>query len=199
MICYNIIYQQIVAKIVFFLEIQAINRQKKVERHKTSVERSGSERQFQLCVEQLEGESVVRCGAILGDGGAVGGGGIAFVVAPAVVRKLRVQVAHVLVAVRFGQDRCSGNRQVFAVAFDYGLVRNVAVGFEAVAVDNEMLGAHRQRIDGAMHCQNAGVQDVNLVDFVRRHLRHRPSHRLALDDGAEHFALPLGELFTVVK
>ena len=68
-----------------------------------------SEFEFQLLVKQLKSQSVVWRGAIVLDGCAVFGGGVAFVVLLIVLRKIVGQPAHVFVAVGFSQYGCCGD------------------------------------------------------------------------------------------
>lgn len=60
--------------------------------------------------------AVVGSRAVVEDGLAVGGGAVAFVVKPAVVRVLTVEVDHVLITGDFGQDGGGGNGVALGVA-----------------------------------------------------------------------------------
>ena len=65
----------------------------------------------------------------------MGGGAVAFVSVPAVLREFQVNAMHVLVAVCFGQDAGGGDGGEFAVSFDHTFVYDLRIGFESVAVD----------------------------------------------------------------
>ena len=164
--------------------------------------------------KEAEGAAVERGGAVLGDGGAVLAGGISGVARPAILRMLPVEVGHVVVAVGFGQNGGGGDGEVAGVALDEGGVRQGlgeegevgaveggtgAVGVEAVAVDDDKLGAHFEAVEGAVHGQNGGVEDVDFVDFPRRHHPHRPGQRIALHLPSQGVTAGGGELFGVVE
>ena len=133
------------------------------------------------------------------DAGTVLGGRVTLVVVPVVVGVLRVQAVHIIVAVGLGKNRCSGNVHQFAVALDHGLVRGVAVGFELVAIDHHVLGAYLQSVEGAVHGENRGVEDVDLVDLLGGDDAERPGESIAFDIFAQGIALLLGELLRVVE
>ena len=110
-----------------------------------------------------------------------------------------METLHVVVAVGLGQDGSRRYGYVFAVALHHRDVRRVAIGREAVAVDEQMLRTHAQSVDGAVHGQDGGAQDVYLVNLGGRHHAHGPGHGLALDDLAQGVAPVLAELLGVVE
>ena len=73
------------------------------------------------------------------------------------------------------------------------------VGEEAVAVHEYALGANRQLVKGTMHGSDGCPQDVDAVNLLGRDHGHSPCQRLALDDGAQLFALTLSQLLAVVN
>jgi len=160
----------------------------------------GGEGEIELGVaEEVEGATVVGCGAVLGDGGAVLTGGVACVVLPAVLGVLLGEVVHVVVAIGLGEDAGCGDGEVFGVAFYDGLVGEVVVGLEAVAVDDEGLGTEGELVECAVHGEDAGAQDVDLVDFFGGDDSYGPVEGVVLDFGAEVVTLCGGELFGVVE
>ena len=152
----------------------------------------------ELAVDEGEGLAVVGGDAILFDGGVVVLGGVAFVFVPVVLGEVLRNAQHVLVTVGLGEDGGSRNAHVGAVALDNGGVRHIAPGLEAVAVDQDVLRGDLEGVEGAVHGQDRGVEDVDAVNLLGPHHGHCPCERLMLDDGAQHFALALGELFAVV-
>ena len=66
---------------------------------------------------------------------SVGGGAVAFVTVPLVLRKFFVDAIHVFVAVGFRQDAGSGDGREFSVAFDHAGVLDFGIGLEAIAID----------------------------------------------------------------
>ena len=67
-----------------------------------------------------------------------------------------MQFDHEIITVGLGKDGGSGDGHHLAVTFDDGLMGEVFEGVEAVAVDEQELGADGQRADGAMHGFDAG-------------------------------------------
>ena len=94
-----------------------------------------------------------------------------------ILRIPRMQFAHAGVASRLGQDRCGGNTGDPAVTADDGL--GAAGQLRAVLAVNERM--HRPRAmsasegcDGALHGQQAGLQDVDPVNLRDARCRHGP-------------------------
>ena len=92
-------------------------------------------------------------------------GGIAFIPVPAVGRVFLMYPVHVVVTISLGKDGCCGYREILAVALYYSGVGQVPVFFETVSVDKEMLRAHGESVDGSVHSEDGGVEDVDLVYF----------------------------------
>lgn len=138
-------------------------------------------------------------GATGGNGCAVLPGGIAFVVVPVVVRKLFVQTVHVVVAVGLGQNRGRSDGEVLAVTLYHRGMRDVGIGFEAVAVDEQVLGTYLQLGDGTVHGQERGVEDVDFINLLRSDDTDGPGQSLAFDDLAQGITLAFGQLFGVVE
>ena len=131
--------------------------------------------------------------SVLSNGCAMVFGRIAFVDAPVVLGKLLVDLRHEVVTIGLGEDRSRGYRHHLAVALDYRRVGNVLEGVEAVAVDEQGFGAHLELTYGAVHCLDAGTQDVDAVDLAVIDDSYSPGYCLTLDDGAELVALTFGE------
>ena len=93
-------------------------------------------------------------------------GWVTFVLFPVVNGKLAVEVFHVFVAVGLCQDGSCGDGHIFPVSFDDAGVGDVCIFLEAVAVDDDVLGADGQLVQCQMHGGNGCVQDVDFVDFV---------------------------------
>ena len=129
----------------------------------------------------------------------MGLGGVTLVLGPAVLGVLLGQAVHVVVAVGLGENARRRYRQILAVALDDGRIWNEAVGLEAVAVNDDGLGAERQLVEGAVHGQYAGVEDVDLVDFLGRHHAHGPRQGVALNLAAQLVTATGRELLRVVE
>lgn len=134
-------------------------------------------------------------GAVEFDGVAVGGGGVAFVLGPAVLGVLPGGGGHVEVALGLGKHRGGGDVGEAAVALDIGVVWYCAIRPEAVAVDGNRARLWRELRQGAVHGRDGGLEDVDFVDFGRRHHCYGPGYGLGLDDLAELHAAAFGELF----
>lgn len=138
-------------------------------------------------------------GAILTDGGTMSGGGIAFVLVPMVLGIILMDAEHVVVAVGLGKNGGGGDVHVGGVALDDGGMGDVFVGHEAVAVDEEVLGTDAELRHGTVHGEDAGAEDVYLVDFLVGDHAHSPGKGFALDDFTQLVAVALGELLGVIQ
>lgn len=138
-------------------------------------------------------------GATSSNSGAVLLGGVAFVVVPVVVRKLFVQAVHVVVPIGLGQNRCRSDGEVLAVTLYHRGMRDVGIGFEAVAVDEQVLGTYLQLGDGTVHSQDRGVEDVDFINLLRSDDTDGPGQSLAFNDLAQGITLAFGQLFGVVE
>ena len=116
--------------------------------------------------QQLEGMAVVDGRPELSNGGAVVGRGIALVLGPAILRELLIQLAHALVTVGLGENRCRCDAEHLAVALDDGGIGYRLIGGEAVAVDEDALGAHVELVQRAVHGQDARPQDIDAVNLL---------------------------------
>ena len=143
--------------------------------------------------------AVIGRDAELFDGFAVFFRGVTLVREPVVLRIFLSKTIHVVIKIGLGENRGSSGSQLFTIALNDGGMRDILVFLEAVAIDNNRLWAHLQLVEGPMHRKNRGIEDVDLVDLLRRDDANSPNHRIALDDLAQLIALLLGELFGVVQ
>ena len=125
--------------------------------------------------------------------------GVALVALPVVERIFVGKAVHVVVAEGLGQDAGRRYGLILAVALHDGGVGQVAVGREAVAVDDDRLGTCGQLVESAVHGEEAGVEDVYLVDLLGCDHAHRPRHGVAYDLIAQSVASFLRELLRVVE
>ena len=117
--------------------------------------------------QQLEGMTVVDGRSILSDGGPVVGRGIALVLGPAILGIVLIELAHEFITVGFGQNRGRRDAEHLAITLDYGGEGDALVRGEAVAVDEDALGAHLQLVQSAVHGKDARPQDVDAVNLLR--------------------------------
>ena len=140
-----------------------------------------------------------RRNAVLTDGITMRPSRIAFVFLPMIDGKLLGERGHVIVTIGFGEDRSGSDAHHFAIAFDDGRMRNAGIGREAIAVDEQEFGTYFQLVDGTMHGKKRSTQNVDLVNFLRRHHSYGPGNRLRLDDRAQFVTLMGRKLFAVVQ
>ena len=93
-----------------------------------------------------------------------------------------------------GKHRGSRYVGILAVALHYAGKRNVGGRVEAITINGKEFWAHTQHLHRAVHTLKRRLQDVNLVNALRRNLRHSPRHSLTLNYGAQHITLTLGHL-----
>ena len=86
------------------------------------------------------------------------------IVLPAVMGMFVVQAVHQPVAMHFGDDRGSGDRQFQPVAADHQFARQIDRRFH-IAIDQRQHRRLRQPGDCPRHRFQAGAQNVDLVDF----------------------------------
>ena len=70
---------------------------------------------------------------------------------------------------------------------------------EAVAVYQQVLRLHRQPVHRPVHGKERSIQDINLVDFLRRDNADAPCQRLPFYHFAQCVALLLGELLRIIQ
>ena len=148
-----------------------------------------------LCAQQVECLAMIRRRAVLCNGNPVCAGGIPFVFVPVVLRELFVQIHHVIVPICFGKNRSCGDREKSSVAFYFTRIRYVVVGGETVSVDEQCFGTSTQSVEGAMHGEKRGIQNIDFVDFFRCYDTYGPCDGILFDDGAQGITLFFGESF----
>ena len=127
------------------------------------------------------------------------GGGIPLVLLPIIDRVLLGDLRHVGVAVRFCQDRGGRNVGKTTIALHKAGVGDRELRAKAVAVDGQKLWRRIEARGRQRHALERGIEDIDLVDALGRDRLDGPGHRLALDNGAQHFAVALGHLLRVVE
>ncbi len=128
----------------------------------------------------------------------VSGGRIAFVFVPTVLRIRRGGLLHVKVALGLGEDRGSGDVGIASVAFDIGLIWNVAIWSETVAIDGYRSRLRIKLSQGPVHGFYRCLKYVYTVDFFGRYHSYGPCDGLGFDDFAQLHTPAFGQLFGVV-
>ena len=124
---------------------------------------------------------------------------IALVRLPVVLRIFLVEFVHIVVTECLCEYRRGGDGQILAVAFDDGGVGQGAVGLEPVSVDDDGLRSHGELVEGPVHGEDGGVEDVYPVYLLWGDDAHSPGGGIALDDLAEGLAPPCRQLLGVVE
>ena len=73
------------------------------------------------------------------------------------------------------------------------------VGLETVPVNQQEFGRGGQRIDGTVHREVGGLEDVQPLNFLHGSPAYRPGCSLPLDVFAENMAQPFLEVLAVVQ
>ena len=124
---------------------------------------------------------------------------ITFVDFPVIARIAGGGITHEFVAVGLGEDRGRGYVAVFRIAFDHGHVGYVAVWFETVAVNGDSARHNLKRIQGAVHGEDRGVENVDAVYFLMVNRGNGPGYGITFYDGTQFLALLFGEFFRIVE
>ena len=109
-----------------------------------------------------EAAAVERAGAVLLEGLAVLGRGVALVAGEAVLRELLVELAAERVAVDLGDDGGGGDGEAERVAVEEpGLLAGIV---DVERVDDEVVGGDGELLAGEAHGEARGLVDVDAVD-----------------------------------
>ena len=133
------------------------------------------------------------------DGSTMLLGRITLVAFPVVLRIFFCQRIHVIITIGLGKDAGSCNRQILAVTLYDGCIRQILVGFEAVTIHDNCLRPNLELVQGTVHSQKTGVEDIDFIDFFGSNNAHSPSYSITLYLLAERLALLICELLTVVQ
>ena len=106
---------------------------------------------------------------------------VAFVLAEAIFRETRAEVAHNRVARDFCDHARRGDAEAVAIAVDDRGLRE-REGKNRKAVDEDMLGLHGQSADRGPHRLVGRAQDVDRVDLDRVHHADRPRDGVVRDE-----------------
>src|SRR5687768_2576820 len=131
-----------------------------------------------------EGATVDWAGTVAPKRGDVLANGVALVPLETVARVLILVLAHACIALGFREDRSGGDGQAALVALDDArlLDRHLV---QLTRVDQQVLGGHVQRLDGAPHRRDSGPIDVQLVDFFWLDECDSPGACFALDERSQ--------------
>lgn len=156
-------------------------------------------KQSQLLRQQSKRFSVVFGDSVQANGIAMCGSGVACVGIPSIHGGFFVQLIHQFVAMCFCQNTGRGDVQESTIALDFGFVRDIAPRFETIAIHGDELGLGAQLVKGAVHCQDAGIQNVYLIDFLRRAAGHRPKKGFLFNDATQCVSVRFAHLFGIVE
>ena len=111
---------------------------------------------------------------------------VAFVLAEAIFRKTRAEVAHNRIARDFRDYARRRDAEAVAIAVDNRRLRK-RKGKDRQAVDEHMVGPHAQRSDGGAHRLVSGAQDIDRIDLDRIDDPDRPRDRIVRGQLAINF------------
>jgi hypothetical protein len=124
---------------------------------------------------------------------------VAFVLAEAILREARAEVAHNRVARDFRDDARSRNAEAVAIAIDDGGLRQ-GKGKHRQAIDEDVLGLGGQGFEGGAHRLVGRAQDIDRVDLHRIDHADRPEKGGVREEILVNFLAFLGEeLFGIVQ
>ena len=124
--------------------------------------------------------------------------GVALVLGKAVMGELRIEANHDAIAGDLGDDAGGGDALGLAVAFDDGGMRH-GKRADGAAIDEGVLGNHRESKNGAPHSLVRGAVDVNAIDLVVLDDGDGPVDIRADGDGQKNFlAVPGSQFFGIV-
>ena len=108
-------------------------------------------------------------------------GGIALVFFKGVLGVAFGHFNHIMISGDLGQDGRGGNGRAFPVSLHHRFVGGRdAVG--AVAVDQRQVRGNGQAVNGPLHGQHPGVQNIEGVDLLRLRPGDGPGHGLVPDE-----------------
>lgn len=73
------------------------------------------------------------------------------------------------------------------------------VGLELVAVHDDGFGTEREAVEGAVHGEDGGIEDVDMVYFLCRDYAYSPCEGITLYLLTEDIAFLLGELLGIIE
>ena len=126
-------------------------------------------------------------------------GAVAFVLAEAILRKARAEVAHNRIARDLGDHAGRGDAEAEAITVDDRGLREWERK-DGKAVDEDMVGLEIQGADGRAHRLVGGAQDIDRINLHGIHDSNRPQDRLIVDEVAVNlFAAFAEELLGIVE
>ena len=100
--------------------------------------------------------------------------GVSFVPFPPIFRMLYCQCLHAFIAMGLGQYAGRRDGEEPTVSLDFASVR-YGMSPKSVSINQEVIGTSGQAINGPMHGQIRGLQDVYPLNFLDGSPSHAPS------------------------
>ena len=110
-----------------------------------------------------------------------------------------MQLHHVFVPVRFGEDGSRRNRHVFTVALNNTMMRNLLVRIKTIAVYQQALWFYSELVKSPVHCRKGSIQNIDLVDFMWVYSCYGPGQCCFLNYLPEFIANICIQLFAVIQ
>ena len=99
----------------------------------------------------------------------------------------------------FGENGCRCDGGVFPVAFHHAKMGCGRVGMEFVAIYQDELWSSLQCVEGAVHGEQRGLQDVYPVNCFGAHFGYCPGKTFFFNDFAQSIALVCRKLFGIIQ
>ena len=100
------------------------------------------------------------------------------------------------IPMNLGQDRGSGNRRHFTIAFDNGFGQDIEHR-QSIAVDQYFVWLEPQALDRATHCQQSGLQNIERINLFHAGFGNAAAQRFGADFVKEPLSAQGGEFFGV--
>jgi hypothetical protein len=134
---------------------------------------------------------------VLTQGFQVIGSGVAFVAGEAVLRIDDVPFFHARVAVGFGEDGSSGNRNAASVTLNERLLLDENI--ELHGIDEQVIRLNRKLLQSGGHSLAAGLIDVPSVDSLSIDFCDGPSKSVLVDTHGKFRTAFSGKFFRVIE
>jgi hypothetical protein len=134
---------------------------------------------------------------VLAKGFQVVGSGVALVAREAVLRINGVPLFHASVAMSFGEDGSSGDRNAARVALDERLLLDENI--ELHGVDEQIIWLYRELFEGGGHGLAAGLIDVPGIDALGIDFGDGPGEGMLVNPRCKLAAALRGKFFRIVE
>ena len=115
------------------------------------------------------------------------------------MRILFCQSVHIIITIGLGKDTGRCNREIFAIAFDDGGVREFLVRLKAIAIYDDGFWSYLQLIQGSMHGKDGGIKDIDFIYLFWRDDTYCPCNSITLDNLTQLFTPFVRQLLGIIQ